>query len=378
MTAVASSPASDPAAEAAVRLPVSVLTGFLGSGKTTLLAELLRHPEMSRVACIINEFGEISLDHLLVTKSTEDMVVLGNGCLCCTVRGDLIDTLCDLFMRRVRGECPEFDRVVIETTGLADPVPVLHALMSNPLVAARYRLDGVVTTVDAVHGVGQLDQHPESVKQVAVADRLVVTKTDLAAPEVVAALMRRLRGLNPAAPITAAARGSLSPTAVFDAGLYNPATKSPDVGRWLNEAAYLDRSDQHGQGHGHDGHHHGHEHGHACASDCDHGRHDRRITSFCLVVDKPMPWERFLDFADALIAEHGDKVLRLKGLLNIQESPSPLVIHGVQHLFHPVVPLSRWPDDDHRSRIIVITRDLGRNTVETLLDTYLNTPIASE
>ena len=355
-----------------------MLTGFLGSGKTTLLAELLRHPEMARVACIINEFGEISLDHLLVTKSTEEMVVLGNGCLCCTVRGDLIDTLCDLFMRRIRGECPEFDRVVIETTGLADPVPVLHALMSNPLVAARYRLDGVVTTVDAVHGVGQLDQHPESVKQAAVADRLVVTKTDLAAPEVVAALIRRLRGLNPAAPITAAARGSISPSAVFDAGLYNPATKSPDVGRWLNEAAYLDRPDQHEHRHDHDDHHHDHKHDHECASDCDHGRHDRRITSFCLVVDEPMPWERFLDFADALIAEYGDKVLRLKGLLNIQESLSPLVIHGVQHLFHPVVPLSRWPDDDHRSRIVLITRDLGRNTVETLLNKYLNMPVASE
>ncbi len=355
-------PAPDAVAEAAERVPVSVLTGFLGSGKTTLLAEMLRHPGMARVACVINEFGEVGLDHLLVATSTEEMVVLGNGCVCCTVRSDLIDTLCSLFLRRVRGECPEFDRVVIETTGLADPVPVLHALMSNPLVAARYRLDGVITTVDAVHGLGQLDEHPESVKQAAVADRLVVTKSDLAAPETTAALIRRLRILNPAAPIIAAAHGAVAPSALFDAGLYNPSTKSPEVGRWLNDAAY----------HGGCGPDHDHDQGHE-----EHG-HDRRIASFCLVVDQPMPWECFLDFADALIAAHGEQVLRLKGLLNIRESEVPLVIHGVQHLFHPVVPLSHWPDEDRRSKLVLITRDLGRATVEALLDKHLSAPIAPE
>lgn len=352
---------------ASVRLPVSVLTGFLGSGKTTLLARLVRHPGMARVACVINEFGEIGLDHLLVARSSEETVVLDGGCICCTVRSDLVDTLSDLFLRRVRGEIPEFDRVVIETTGLADPAPVLHTLMSHPLLAARYRLDGVITTIDAVHGEGQLDQYPESVKQVAVADRLVLTKGDLAKPEVVAALVRRLRALNPAALMVAAAHGAVAPERLFDAGLYNPATKSPEVERWLNEAAYHTQP-EHEHEHEHD-HDHGHDHS------CGHG-HDRRIASFCLVVDQPMPWERFLDFAEALAA-HGDRVLRLKGLLNIQESAVPLVVHGIQHMFHPAVPLPRWPDADRRSKLVLITRDLDRATVEALLEFHLTAPASS-
>jgi G3E family GTPase len=217
------------ALNAASRIPVTVLTGFLGSGKTTLLNHVLKQPDMAATAVIVNEFGEIGIDHLLVESATEDVVLLQSGCLCCTVRGDIVNTLTDLFVGRVKGRVPYFTRAVIETTGLADPAPVLHALFSDPIVAERYMIDGVVTTVDAVNGAGTLDRQPEAVKQAAVADRLIVTKSDLAEPALLAALEARLRALNPGAPLLRAAHGAIDPGDLFGLGLFDPQKKSVEV-----------------------------------------------------------------------------------------------------------------------------------------------------
>ncbi|NKB60567.1 MAG: GTP-binding protein [Alphaproteobacteria bacterium] len=340
--------------EAGERLPISVLTGFLGSGKTTVLSHLLKDPAMHDTAVVINEFGEVGLDHMLVESSNDDVVVLNSGCLCCTIRGDLIDTLRNLYRRRVTGEVPEFARLVIETTGLADPAPILHTLMTDPLLAARYRLDGVISTVDGVNGLSQMDTQFEPVKQAAVADRLLVTKQDLISDEAAEALTDRLRSINPAASIQTVSHGAVAPDSLFGLGLYDPATKSPDVARWLREEAYAEEES-------HDGHHHHH----------DVNRHDDRIRSFCLTADAPMKWDAFADWMEALISVHGDALLRVKGILHVTDTDQPVAVHGVQHIFHPPAMLDAWPDDDRRSRIVMITRDLNREPVEQMFRAFV-------
>jgi G3E family GTPase len=338
--------------DAASRIPVTVLTGFLGSGKTTLLNHVLKNPDMAATAVIVNEFGEIGLDHLLVESATDDVVLLNSGCLCCTVRGDIVNTLTDLFVKRVKGQVPYFTRAVIETTGLADPAPVLHALLSDPIVAERYMIDGVVTTVDAVNGAGTLDRQVEAVKQAAIADRLIITKTDLADPAAVKSLAARLAALNPGAPQLQTAQGAIDASALFGLGLFDPQTKSADVQRWLNDeavAAY----------HGDEPHDHAHE------PHDDLNRHDARIRAFCITRDEPISWSALSGWLDALASMRGDDLLRLKAIVAIAEKPDqPVVLHGVQHLFHPPVLLPRWPSEDRRTRIVFITRDLPRQAVE--------------
>lgn len=339
-------------------IPVSLLTGFLGSGKTTVLNHLLLHPELSSTVVIINEFGEIGLDHELVETSTENMVLLQSGCLCCTIRGDLVQTLHVLLERRQRGEIAPFDRVMIETTGLADPAPILHTLMTDRLLSMAFRLDGVIVTVDAAAGGQTLDRQFESVKQAAMADRLILTKTDLVSPEARKALEQRLRSINPGARIVVAHSGVVDPGLLLDAGLFDPKTKSPDVAKWLNAEAYEDvdphEHGTHHHGHeGHDHHHHAHDHHHH-----DVNRHDDHITALCLTVPDPIPPEALDLWLEAVMIVKGPDILRMKGLLHVADIPGPLVVHGVQHIFHPPVMLRKWSGSDRTSRIVIIGRDL--------------------
>jgi len=290
-------------------------------------------------------------------------VLLPSGCICCAVRSDLEQALTDLYWKRRESKVPPFARVLVETTGLADPAPVLQLLLNNPMVASHYRLDATVATVDAVHADMQLDQHAESLKQVALADRLVLTKADLNADT--AALEARLAALNPAAPLHRARHGAIAPDALFGAGLYDPAQRSPDARRWLAAESY--GASPAAAPHAHHDHArdyaHGHDHDHAPGRR-DSERHDSRISSWCLVQDAPIDWDRFHHWLARLRASQGDKLLRVKGILNLQGEDAPVVIHGVHHVFHPPVRLDAWPDQDRTTRIVFITRDLPGALIE--------------
>ena len=344
-------------------IPVTVITGFLGAGKTTLLNRLLKRPEMAGTAVLINEFGEIGLDHLLVERLDEDTVLLNAGCLCCTVRGDLVRALRELAVKIEQGR--PIKRVAIETTGLADPAPILMTLMSDPVVLRAYRLDGVVTLVDAVNGAATLDAHEEAVKQAAVADRIVLTKADIATTDAVAGLEARLRALNPGAPLLRATLGEIDPDALLGAGPFDADAKSPDVRRWLDAEAF----ESHDHHHAH-GHHHHHDHAHG-QDPHDLNRHDEKIRAFCLTFDEPLHWDGIATWIEMLIMTRGDALLRVKGILNIAGEEKPVILHGVQHVFHPPLRLPAWPEgDDRRSRIVFIVRDLTRETIENGLAAF--------
>lgn len=334
--------------KSAERLPVALITGFLGSGKTTLLNRVLGDSRMARSLVLVNEFGEVGLDHLFMEQVGGDMVLLQSGCVCCTIQGDLDRTLRDIAKRRAAAETPPFDRVLLETTGLADPAPILQLLLNHPMISHDYRLDGVVTTVDAVNGAQQLDEHAEAVKQAAVADRLLISKTDLADIAASARLRARLEELNPGAALYEIVQGDIDPALLFDSGPFDPAGKGDKVLAWLNAEA-------HDHGHQHDGHEHHHH---------DRSRHNEHIGSFCLTFEEPLDWDFFNRWLMAVRASWGDRLLRVKGVLNIAGESQPLVIHGVHRTFHPPTLLARWPDADRRSRLVFITRDLDRASVE--------------
>ena len=329
------------------RIPVSVVTGFLGSGKTTLINRLLKRPDMNRVAVIVNELGEVGIDNDLVEVSSEQMMLLNNGCLCCVLRGDLEETMRDLFIKRRNGEIIDFDRVVIETTGLADPAPVMQTLMTDTMLEDQYRLDCVVTLVDAVNGLGQIATLPEPVKQAALADRLVITKSDLADAAKLEELEAKLRELNPPAPIRRALNGEIELAFLVDVGLRNVKGKLEDIARWLGaDERESERGDHDEPAHGH--------------------RHDTAITSFCLRFERPFSWAVFTQCMDVLTALRGPDLLRVKGLVNVESRAGPMVVQGVQHLFHPPVELAAWPSEDRSSRIVFITRGIARDDVANL------------
>lgn len=320
-------------------IPVSVLTGFLGSGKTTILSHLLRQPEFARTAVIINEFGEIGLDHELVAASEDNLIALTTGCLCCKVRTDLAETLQDLLRRRDEGSCLPFDRIVIETSGLADPAPILQTLMTDAALAERLVLGSVATAVDAVTGAGTLAHEDVSQRQIAVADRIVLTKLDMAgcaAP----ALLARIKSLNSGAPVLSADRGRVAPKDLFAAALYDPATKSIDVNGWLADDD--------------------HEHSHT---------HDSDIVACAILRTRPIPAIALTLFLETLAEHCGADLLRLKAIVDVAELPDrPLVIHGVQHVFHAPAWLEGWPSADRRSRIVMIGRRIPQRWGELLLD----------
>jgi G3E family GTPase len=331
--------------------PVNIVTGFLGSGKTSLLQRLLAAPELADTAVLVNEFGDVGLDHHLLRRLEGDMVLLQSGCLCCTIRGDLGGAIRDLHSRRERGEV-SFRRLVIETTGLADPVPILATIMAEPVIRHHFRLGNVITTVDAVNGAAHLDRQPESVKQAAVADRLLITKTDLAPAAATAALRRRLERLNPAAPlIESDPTRRVDPEFLLASDVFDPDAKSASVRRWL--AAELERP--------------------AALAEHDHhdvDRHDARIHAFCLRYEQPIDWTGFALWLSMLLHRHGEDILRVKGLLNVGADEPPLVVHGVQHLVHAPVHLDAWPDADRASRLVFIVRGLERDRIERSLAAF--------
>lgn len=335
------------------RLPVILLTGHLGSGKTTLLNAYLRDAT-EPAAVVINEYGDVGLDHLLVRETQENLTLLENGCICCTVRSDLIAALRDLLDRRDSGRLPPFRRVVIETTGLADPAPVVHSLMNDLALVLRYRLDRVATTVAAVPGRATLDAFPEARKQVAFADAVAVTKADLADAQALTALEDHLRHLNPAARLLRITDGA-GVAALIEGGGFDPVAKGSDVEAWLNAEAVA----------------HDHRPGEACP-DCtaEAMRHDGAIRSFCVTRDAPVDWATAAAWLEGLAGAHGPDLLRVKGLLHVAgRAEGPVVVHGVQHLFHPPELLDGWPGAERRSRVVFITRGVPPDVVEAALRT---------
>ena len=325
------------------QIPVTVITGFLGSGKTTLLSSILKKKEMQKTAVIINEFGEIGLDHALIEHTDENIVELQSGCICCTIQGDLNKTLIDLFDKMMNGKVSSFNRILIETTGLANPVPIIHTLMSSIELIRIYSLDGVITVVDSINGEKTLDLHEESLKQLALAEKIILSKTDIVDKDEIKSLVYRIKEINPVSQIIFSKFGNIPLEEIFGLGAYDPYKKSADVKSWLAAEKYKDKK-----------HHHHH----------DVNRHNENIRAFSMMSENPVNMIAFSFFRDMITAALGANLLRMKGIVNIAGEERPAVIHGVQHIFHPVQWLETWPDNDRRTKLVFITQNIKKEQIE--------------
>lgn len=342
------------------RIPVTLLTGFLGAGKTTLLNNLIRDPDAGKIAVIMNEFGDVGLDHDLIEEITEDTILMHAGCLCCSIRGDLAKTMILLLSRKKRGEL-DFDRVVIETTGIADPGPILNTMVTDRLIAPNFRADGVVTLADAATGPATLDRQSEAVHQIAIADMIVLTKTDLVASDDLERFVERLDGINPTAKRITAEHGRLSTGRLFGLSAMRKSATPADVAGWLgtprlgddvstemtmpgptNDTPEPERSAE--------------------------AHHRHQIESASIEVAEPIPADVFDFWLDTLIALKGPDVLRMKGIVHVEGVDLPFVFHGVQHIFDTPVPLKSWSGKDTISRVVVIARDVKKGDLEASLD----------
>jgi G3E family GTPase len=328
------------------RIPVTLITGFLGSGKTTLLSRLVRHPDMAGAAVVINEVGEIGIDHDLVTMASENISLLANGCICCSVRTDLQETLRDLFARRHAGEVPDFDRLIIETTGLADPAPVVQTLTSDTMLAAQFRLDGLVTLVDAANSLQQLAAHAEPAKQIALADRVFITKADLVDEATLRAVQEAAQALNPRARISTLLHGAVEPAELMGLGL-SSARAGPATLSFLGEPLQ-------GEGSG----------GERTLGQRP-ALHDGSIRTLSMRFHEPFTWAAFSAALELLATLRGPDLLRVKGIVNVDGKP--VVVQGVQHIFHDPVELDRWPSADTDTRLVFITRGIEAATIRNLL-----------
>ncbi len=349
------------------QLPVLVITGFLGSGKTTLLNHLVRHPGMADTALIVNEFGEIGIDHELVDSSFENTVVMDSGCICCSIRGDLIDTIGDLFTNVAQGRLPAFSRIVIETTGLADPLPIAHTLRGEPVIADRCRLDAIIVTVDAQNADRQLEAYEEAQRQVALADVALITKTDLVPGAMVERLSRQLARINPGLPVKTVRHGVIDPALLFAAN-----TGSIERIASGNFGRIGDGGQAHAAHHGLDERAAAHDHHH----DADANRHGD-ICAYTIQTATPLCWDRLRHWLETVYSLRGQDFLRLKGIVQIAEADRPVVIQGVGNTFSPSCVMADWPGAERVSRIVVITNGLADDDIQKSFDAFVLDGIAN-